>query len=268
MFTDSHCHLISEPLRGAFDAIWSDMQEARVTRALCVSTTLPECALVQQLAVRQDGIWATAGVHPEEACEHEPEADELLRAAARPKVVAIGETGLDYYQMETRKGGASIADLQWQRDRFRTHIRVARRSRKPLVIHMRDAAADTLRILDEEGEDGGSDSAGGVFHCFTGTLQEARAALDRGFYISLSGIITFKNAAELRGVVPFVPADRLLIETDSPYLAPVPHRGKTNTPAYVPYVAACVAELRGVDTDVIAEQTSANFDRLFLGLAA
>ena len=268
MFTDSHCHLISPPLRDAFDAVWAAMQEARVTRALCVSTTLPECALAQQLAARQDGIWATAGVHPEEACEREPQVNELLQAAAQPKVVAIGETGLDYYQMEARKGGASIADLQWQRDRFRTHIRAARRCRKPLVIHMRDAAADTLRILDEEGEDGGADSAGGVFHCFTGTLDEARAALDRGFYISLSGIVTFKNAADLRAVVPFVPADRLLIETDSPYLAPVPHRGKTNTPAYVPYVAACIAELRGADTEVIAAQTSANFDRLFLETAA
>lgn len=267
MYTDSHCHLISSPLYGQFDAIWAAMQEARVTRALCVSTSLPECVLAQELAVRQDGIWATAGVHPEEASEQEPSEQDLVRAASQPKVVAVGETGLDYYQMETRKGGASVADLQWQRDRFRTHIRVARRVHKPLVIHTRAASADTLRILDEEGEDGGAGSAGGVFHCFTETFEVARAALDRGFYISLSGIVTFRNAADLRRVVPFVPADRLLIETDSPYLAPVPHRGKTNTPAYVPWVAACLAELRGVPVEVIAEQTSANFDRLFLAPA-
>lgn len=264
MFTDSHCHLISSPLREQFDAVWSAMQAARVTRALCVSTTLAECEPVQQLAARQDGLWATAGVHPEEACAHEPTEEELVQLAQRPKVVAVGETGLDYYQMERRKGGASIADLQWQRDRFRTHVRAARRARRPLVIHMREAAADTLRILDEEGEDGGSASAGGVLHCFTDTLQTARAALDRGFYISFSGIVTFKNAADLREVVPFVPMDHLLIETDSPYLAPVPHRGKTNSPAYVPHVAACIAELRGLSTEAVAEQTSANFDRLFL----
>lgn len=268
MYTDSHCHLISPPLRDQFGAIWAAMQEARVTRALCVSTSLPECALAQQLAARQDGLWATAGVHPEEACDQEPTEQELVHAANRPKVVAVGETGLDYYQMDTRKGGASVADLQWQRERFRTHIRAARSVRKPLVIHTRAAAADTLRILDEEGEDGGAGSAGGVFHCFTETLEVARAALDRGFYISMSGIVTFKNAAELRAVVPFIPADRLLIETDSPYLAPVPYRGKVNSPAYVPWVAACVAELRGVSAEAIAEQTSANFDRLFLGAAA
>lgn len=268
MYTDSHCHLISSPLRGQFDAIWAAMQAVRVTRALCVSTSLPECVLAQALAARQDGLWATAGVHPEEACEQEPTEQDLVRAASRPKVVAVGETGLDYYQMDVRKGGASVADLQWQRERFRTHIRAARSVRKPLVIHTRAASADTLRILDEEGEDGGAGSAGGVFHCFTETLEVARAALDRGFYISMSGIITFKSAAELRAVVPFVPADRLLIETDSPYLAPVPYRGKINTPAYVPWVAACVAELRGVSAEAIAEQTSANFDRLFLEAAA
>lgn len=268
MYTDSHCHLIAPQLRDRFDAIWADMQRARVTRALCVSTSLPECTLAQQLAARQDGLWATAGVHPEEACEQEPSVQDLLQAVGQPKVVAVGETGLDYYQMDARKGGASIADLQWQRDRFRTHIRAARSAGKPLVIHTRAASADTLRILDEEGEDGSAGSAGGVFHCFTETLDVARAALDRGFYVSFSGIVTFKNAAELRGVVPFVPADRLLIETDSPYLAPVPYRGKTNSPAYVPHVAACVAELRGVSPGAVAEQTSANFDRLFLGAAA
>lgn len=268
MFTDSHCHLAMPQLREQFSKVWAQMQDAQVTRALCVSTSLPECAVVQQLAASQSGLWATAGVHPEEAADREPDVSDLVQAASQPKVVAIGETGLDYYEMETRKGGATIADLHWQRERFRTHIRAAQQVKKPLVIHMRAAARDTLRILDEEGENGGATSAGGVFHCFTDTLEVARAALERGFYISFSGIVTFKSAADLRDVVPFIPADRLLIETDSPYLAPVPHRGKMNTPAYVPHVAACLAQLRGVSTEKIARQTSANFDRLFLESAA
>jgi len=178
-------------------------------------------------------------------------------------VVAIGETGLDYYQMEERKGGRSIADLEWQRQRFRTHIRAARRCRKPLIIHTRASSADTVAILKEEGEDGSPGCVGGVFHCFTETAEVARAALDLGFYISFSGILTFKIAADLREVARFVPADRLLIETDSPYLAPVPYRGKVNNPAYVPYVAAQVAELRGLTPQQVGELTSRNFETLF-----
>jgi TatD DNase family protein len=170
-------------------------------------------------------------------------------------VLAIGETGLDYYRLN----GRSIAEMEWQRERFRTHIRAARRCGKPLVIHTRAASADTLRLIDEEG----AEQAGGVFHCFTETLDVARSALDRGFYISLSGIVTFKNAAELRDVARMVPLDRLLIETDSPYLAPVPHRGKPNQPAYVAHVAACVAELRGLSVEVLGQATSNNFDALF-----
>jgi TatD DNase family protein len=180
--------------------------------------------------------------------------------------VAIGETGLDYYQMEERKGGRAIGDLEWQRERFRTHIRAARRVRKPLVIHTRAASADTVAILREEGEDGSSAAAGGVFHCFTETSEVARAALDLGFYISFSGILTFKSAQELREVAAFVPLDRLLIETDSPYLAPVPYRGKTNNPSYVPYVARQLADIRKISLEQVAEVTSTNFERLFSGV--
>jgi TatD DNase family protein len=190
----------------------------------------------------------------------------LLELAARPRVVAIGETGLDYYQMEERKGGRSVADLDWQRERFRTHIRAARRCGKPLVIHTRASSADTIAILKEEGEDGSPGSAGGVFHCFTETAEVARAALDLGFHISFSGILTFKSAADLREVAKFVPLDRLLIETDSPYLAPVPYRGKLNNPSYVPFVARQIAELRGMPIEQVAEVTSRNFETLFRGV--
>ena len=192
-------------------------------------------------------------------------ADLVVRSAL-PRVVAIGETGLDYYQMDERKGGRSVADLEWQRERFRTHIRAARQVAKPLVIHTRAASADTVAILKEEGEDGSAGSAGGVFHCFTETADVARAALDLGFYISFSGILTFKSAADLRDVAAFVPLDRMLIETDSPYLAPVPYRGKTNNPSYVPYVAAQIGQLRGMTAEQVGELTSRNFERLFRGV--
>jgi len=194
----------------------------------------------------------------------EPSVQDLLERAALPRVVAIGETGLDYYGMEDRKGGRSIADLEWQRERFRTHIRAARACGKPLVIHTRSASGDTLAILREEGEDGAGNRAGGVFHCFTETAEVARAALDLGYYVSFSGIITFKNAQDLRDVAAFVPTDRLLIETDSPYLAPVPYRGKTNNPSYVPFVAQQIAAIKGLPVQEVARATSRNFERLFL----
>jgi TatD DNase family protein len=181
-------------------------------------------------------------------------------------VVAVGETGLDYYEMDSRKGGRTIADMEWQRERFRTHIRAARQAGKPMVIHTRCASDDTLAILREEGEDGSAGSVGGVFHCFTETAQVARAALDLGYYISFSGILTFKSAADLREVAAMVPLDRILIETDSPYLAPVPYRGKTNNPSYVPYVAAQIGQLRGLDADEVGRITSTNFERLFRGV--
>ncbi len=244
------------------------MAQAQVDRALCICTTIEEFDDVHALATGYDNFWATVGVHPDNEGVTEPSVQDLLDRAARPRVVAIGETGLDYYQMEERKGGRSVADMQWQRDRFRTHIHAARQARLPLVIHTRAASDDTLAMLREEGEDGSTGSAGGVFHCFTETAQVARAALDLGFYISFSGILTFKTAQDLRDVAAFVPLDRLLIETDSPYLAPVPYRGKTNNPSYVPHVAQQLATLRNLPVEHIAELTSRNFEQLFRGVKA
>jgi TatD DNase family protein len=210
-----------------------------------------------------DNMWATVGVHPDNEGVREPSLQDLLDGASRPKVVAIGETGLDYYQMDERKGGRTVADMEWQRERFRTHIRAARQTGLPLVIHTRQASDDTIAILKEEGETGAAGCAGGVFHCFTESQEVARAALDLGFYISLSGILTFKTAADLREVAKFVPDDRLLIETDSPYLAPVPYRGKLNNPSYVPFVAKLLGELRGCSSESIGELTTENFLKLF-----
>jgi TatD DNase family protein len=263
MFVDSHCHLSFPELASRLAEIREAMREAQVDRALCICTTLEEFEDVHALAMQYGNFWASVGVHPDNEGVTEPTFEDLVERSARPRVVAIGETGLDYYQMDERKGGRGIADLEWQRDRFRTHIRAARQAGKPLVIHTRAASADTLAILKEEGEDGSAGAAGGVFHCFTETAEVARAALDLGFYISFSGIVTFKNAQELRDVAAFVPPDRLLIETDSPYLAPVPYRGKTNNPSYVPYVAGELARVRNAPLDEIARLTSANFERLF-----
>jgi TatD DNase family protein len=263
MYTDSHCHLNFPELMGQLDHIQQAMLDAQVTRALCICTTLESFDEVHHLALTHHNMWATVGVHPDNEGVREPSLQDLLDGAARPKVVAIGETGLDYYQMQERKGGRSVADMAWQRERFRTHIRAARQTQLPLVIHTREASHDTLAILKEEGESGGAGSAGGVFHCFTETQQVARAALDMGFYISFSGILTFKTAADLREVAKFVPDDRLLIETDSPYLAPVPYRGKTNNPSYVPFVAKLLGELRGISSEAVGELTTLNFLRLF-----
>lgn len=266
MFVDSHCHLNFPELISQLPAIRSAMAQAQVDRALCICTTMEEFGAVHALATEHDNFWSTVGVHPDNEGVQEPSVQDLLDRAALPRVVAIGETGLDYYGMEDRKGGRSIADLEWQRDRFRTHIRAARACGKPLVIHTRSASDDTLAILREEGENGAGNRAGGVFHCFTESMTVARAALDLGYYISFSGILTFKSAQELRDVASFVPMDRLLIETDSPYLAPVPYRGKTNTPALVPYVAQQIASLKGVAVEAVAEATSRNFETLFAGV--
>ena len=255
MFVDSHCHLTFDGLLDRIDDVRAAMAAAKVDRALTICTTLEEFDAVHGLAQRFGNIWATVGVHPDNEGVREPSEQELLDGAARPRVLAIGETGLDYYRLN----GRTIDDMHWQRERFRTHIRAARACGKPLVIHTRSASADTLRLIDEEG----ADQAGGVFHCFTETVEVARAALDRGFYISLSGIVTFKNAAELRDVARLVPLDRLLIETDSPYLAPVPHRGKPNQPAYVAHVAAFLSQLLGLPLELLAQATSSNFDTLF-----
>ncbi|MBI5278051.1 MAG: TatD family hydrolase [Burkholderiales bacterium] len=266
MYVDSHCHLSFPELASQLPQIRQAMQAAQVDRALCICTTLEEFESVHALAMAHDNFWATVGVHPDNEDIEEPTVARLVELSHRPRVVAIGETGLDYYQMEERKGGRSIGDMEWQRERFRTHIRAAQQVRKPLVIHTRASSADTIAILKEEGEDGRAGSAGGVFHCFTETAEVARAALDLGFYISFSGILTFKSAADLREVASFVPLDRLLIETDSPYLAPVPYRGKVNNPAYVPYVARQVGELRGMSAEAVGRVTSDNFERLFAGV--
>ena len=235
------------------------MQTAQVTRALLISTQLETFEDVHGLAMAYDNFWCTAGVHPDEDQVQEPTLDDLLRIGQRSKVVGIGETGLDYYRL----GDRSVADMEWQRQRFRLHIRAARQLDLPLVIHTRSASADTLAILKEEGENGMDGSVGGVFHCFTETAEVAKAALELGFYISFSGILTFKNASDLRDIVSWMPLDRMLIETDSPYLAPAPHRGKTNDPSLVPWVARQIASLRQLEDQEIGELTSANFDRLF-----
>jgi len=265
MYTDSHCHLTFPELVNDLPRIRQAMADAQVDRALCICTTLEEFDAVHGLAMAHDHFFASVGVHPDNEAGpalREPTLDDLLRGGQRPKVVAVGETGLDYYRLQ----GRSVADMAWQRERFRTHIQAAQQLQKPLVIHTRSASDDTLAILKEQGEDGGEGSAGGVFHCFTETEAVARAALDLGFYISFSGILTFKSAQELRDVAAFVPLDRILIETDSPYLAPVPYRGKTNNPSYVPQVAEQLAQLRGLSVQEVGHLTSRNFEALFKGV--
>ena len=255
MYVDSHCHLTFDGLHERIDDVRAAMAAAQVDRALTICTTLEEFETVHALAMRFPNLWASVGVHPDNEGVREPSLDDLLLRSALPRVVAIGETGLDYYRL----GSRSVADMAWQRERFRVHIRAARACDKPLVIHTRSASADTMAILREEG----GERPGGVFHCFTETADVARAALEMGFYISFSGILTFRNAEDLRDVARFVPTDRLLIETDSPYLAPAPYRGKTNQPAYVPFVARQVAVLKAMSVEQVAEVTSANFDHLF-----
>ena len=255
MFIDSHCHLSFPELQVQLPKILAEMAEARVEQAICICTTMEEFPTVRELAADHAQLWATVGVHPDSEDVHEPSLEELVRGAADPKVVAIGETGLDYYRLN----GRSIEDMAWQRERFRTHIRAARQSGKPLVIHTRSSADDTLRVLREEG----GEQIGGVFHCFTESADVAFAAIEMGFYVSFSGILTFKNAQALRDVAQQLPLERLLIETDSPYLAPIPYRGKLNSPAYVPHVAAALAQLKQVTVEELAAQTSANCRRLF-----
>jgi TatD DNase family protein len=262
MFTDSHCHLNFPELVENIHTIRDDMAKAQVTRALVISTTLERFPEVHDLATQFDNFWATVGVHPDNEGVQEPTLDDLLTRAKLPKVVGIGETGLDYYRL----GERTVADMEWQRNRFRIHIQAAQQTLLPLVIHTRSSSADTVAILKEQGEDGSTGSAGGVFHCFTETADVARAGLDLGLYISFSGILTFKNAQDLRDVAQFVPMERILIETDSPYLAPVPHRGKTNNPSYVPFVAKQIAEIKGMTVEAVAEATSRNFDQLFSGV--
>jgi len=259
MFVDSHCHINFPELAARMDDLRADMAQAQVDRALVISTTLENFHEVHGLAMAYDNFWCTVGVHPDNEGVAEPTVAGLLERAALPKVVGIGETGLDYYRLN----GRQLADMEWQRERFRVHIQAARPAGLPLVIHTRSASEDTLAILRECGEDGGAGSVGGVFHCFTETEAVARAALDMGFDISFSGILTFKNAQNLRDIVAWMPLDRLLIETDSPYLAPVPHRGKTNQPAWVAWVAQQVADIKNLPIEAVAQATSHNFERLF-----
>jgi TatD DNase family protein len=251
VYVDSHCHLSFPELAADIDGVLARMRAAGVHAAVNICTTLEEFNAVHGLAVAQPDIWCTVGVHPDTQSEREPTVELLCELAQRPKIVAIGETGLDYYRLSE--------PLEWQRTRFRTHIRAARELRKPLVIHTRAAADDTLRIMREEG----AAEAGGVMHCFTETAAVARAALDLGFYISFSGILTFKNARALQEVAAEVPLERILIETDSPYLAPVPMRGKVNEPSFVPFVAAKLAALKNLPLERVAEATNANTKRLF-----
>ncbi|MFO1324795.1 MAG: TatD family hydrolase [Burkholderiales bacterium] len=251
MYVDSHCHLDFPEFADELPGLLAAMREHEVTHALCIGVDLPAWPNVVALAHAHANLYATVGVHPDYVDTPEPTVDDLVAKAATPKVVAIGETGLDYYRLE--------GDLGWQRDRFRTHIRAARATAKPLVIHTRAAAEDTLAIMRDER----AGEAGGVMHCFTETWDVAQRALDLGFHISFSGIVTFKNAKDLHEVARRVPLDRMLIETDSPYLAPVPHRGKRNQPAWVRHVGEEIARLRGVAADTVAHATSANFFRLF-----
>ena len=260
MFVDSHCHLSFPELHGRIDAIRADMAAAQVDRALVICTTLEEFPRVHELALRHDNFWASAGVHPDNEGVEEATVERLIELARLPKVVGIGETGLDYYRM----GNRTREQMEWQRERFRVHVRAARAVRKPLIVHTRSASDDTIGVLREEG----ADDAGGVFHCFTETMAVARAALDLGFMVSFSGILTFRNAEALREVARYVPLERCLIETDSPYLAPVPHRGKVNTPAWVPHVAEMLARTKALTVEQVAHATSANFARLFLSQAA
>lgn len=255
MFIDTHCHLTFPELRERWDDIRAAMRAAQVERAIVICTTIEEFDTVHALAAQHDFLWCTVGVHPDNEDVHEPDVAELVRLGRRDRVVAVGECGLDYYRL----GERTLADMEWQRERLRTHVRAARELGRPLVIHTRSAAEDTLRILREEN----AAEVGGVFHCFTETLEVARAALDLNFSISFSGILTFKNAAYLRDIAAMVPLDRCLIETDSPYLAPAPHRGKLNTPALVPFVARQLAEIKGVELETVARATWDNASRMF-----
>lgn len=263
MFIDSHCHLDFPELAGRLDAILANMAANDVGQALCISVTLPDFPRVLAVAERDARLHASVGVHPDYADTEEPDVATLVRLADHPKIVAIGETGLDYYREPRDDPEACRRLRERQQHRFRVHIRAARETGKPLVVHTRSASADTIRLLKEEGADG----CGGVMHCFTEDWETARAALDLGFHISFSGIVTFRNAEALRSVAAKVPVDRLLVETDAPYLAPVPHRGKTNEPAFVRHVAERIAELRQLPLAEIAERTTRNCVALF-GLPA
>ena len=251
MLVDSHCHLDFPDLAVNIDELLANMRENDVGHALCVSVNLQDLPRVLALSEKYPNLFASVGVHPDYENLEEPQSIQLATLACHPRVVAIGETGLDYFRLK--------GDLEWQRERFRQHIRAARLCNKPLIIHTREAAEDTLRIMEEEG----ADTVGGVMHCFTESWEVAQRAMALNFYISFSGIVTFKKAIGLKDIATRVPLERMLIETDSPYLAPVPHRGKTNQPAFVKHVAEEIATLRGISLDQVAEATTRNFFKLF-----
>ena len=251
MFVDSHCHLDFPDLANNLDEIFENMQQNQVTHALCVSVNLEDFPRVRTLAESHNNLYASVGVHPDYENLTEPSAAQLVKLAEPSRVVAIGETGLDYFRLK--------GDLEWQRERFRQHIRAAKQCNKPLIIHTREAAVDTLRIMAEEG----ADHVGGVMHCFTESLEVAQQAIEMNFSISFSGIVTFKNAHIVKEVARTIPLDKILIETDSPYLAPVPFRGKTNQPAFVRHVAEEIAKLREISLEEVATVTTHNFFSLF-----
>ena len=250
-FVDSHCHINFPELYQNIDSILSKMSSNKVTHALCVSVTLDKFPDIFKIANTYAHIFASVGVHPDYEDIEEPSVEELCRLAKENKVVAIGETGLDYFRVQ--------GDLTWQRDRFRTHIKAAIQSNLPLIIHTRKAAEDTLKIMREEG----ANQVGGVMHCFTESLDVALEAIKLNFYISFSGIVTFKNATDLKEVVKAIPLDRMLIETDSPYLAPVPYRGKINDPSNLIHVAEEIAKLKNISVEEVGQVTTQNFFKLF-----
>jgi len=252
MFIDSHCHLNFPELAANLDEVLANMNRNEVSHALCVGVNLENFPEIQKLAEQHEQIYASVGIHPDHELEVEPTQQQLVQLAQHPRVIAIGETGLDYCRLQ--------GDLEWQRERFRTHIRAARECSKPLIVHTREAAQDTLRIMAEES----AEQIGGVMHCFTESLEVALAAIEMNFYISFSGIVTFKKATTIKEVAQAIPLERILIETDAPYLAPTPYRGKLNQPAYVKHVAEEIATLRGIPLAEVGRATSENFRRLFL----
>lgn len=254
LLVDSHCHLDRldlKPFNGELEAALENARDHGVGHMLCVCIDLEHFEDVLIPARNHKNIFASVGVHPNEQEGEDPATERLVALAADPDVVAIGETGLDYFR--------TSGEVEWQRARFRAHIAAAKETQKPLIIHMRDATDDTLKIMREES----AGDAGGVMHCFVEDWDTAKAAMDMGFYISFSGIVTFNSAKELKEVARKMPAELMLVETDSPYLAPVPFRGKSNQPAYVKYVAEQVAELRGESVEAITEKTTENFFNLF-----
>jgi TatD DNase family protein len=255
MFIDSHCHLDFPDFENRLPEVLETMEKQLVTKALCISVDIPDFPKVLALAKQYSHLYATVGVHPDYEDTPEPTLKWLLEEAKESKVIGIGETGLDYYRMAHKP----YEELEWQRERFRVHIEASKITQKPLIIHTREASADTISILRESGQG----KVNGVMHCFTESIDVAKQALDLGFYISFSGIVTFKNALQIKETCKYVPFDRMLIETDSPYLAPVPYRGKTNEPGYVSYVASYIASLKDSNVEEVGRVTSDNFYQLF-----